>query len=197
MSVKSLYEALDIDDMLQTVISNYPGSTTYTQYNVDSNKFEVLIEYLGQTCRLKFDISEVAYRSGIEGIMGKVNIALENIRRSFGYSNDVSTDNNTGDMFKRLFDICKTYDVDVNISPMTINHNICRVRVLKDKQALDYLIDLDEIAQYAMPMDEAFITRIDMAAKELNNTIHGFDAGSVNELIIKEENEFDIERNVT
>ena len=166
----------------------YPGSTTYTQYNVDSNKFDVLIEYLGQTCRLKFDVSEVTYASGIQGIMSKVNIALENIRRSFGYSNDVSTNSPADSMFKRLFDICKTYDVSVNIRPMTINHNICRVRVLKDDQALDYLIDLDEITQSIMPMNEAFITRIDMAAKELSNNIHGFGIESVNELTIKEEN---------
>lgn len=94
----------------------------------------------------------------------------------------------TNSVFKRLFNICKTYDASVNIRPMTINHNICRVRVLKDKQALDYLIDIDEIAQSVMPMDEAFITRIDMAAKELSNNIHGFDVGSVGELTIKEEN---------
>lgn len=188
MSYKSLYEMPDIDDILQAVTSNYPGSRIYTRFNVDSNKFDVFIEYLGQTCRLKFDVSEVAYRSGIEGIISKVNVALEKIHLSFGYSNDVSTNNNTDSMFKRLFDICKTYGVDVNIRPMTINHNICRVRVLKDDQALDYLIDLDEIAQSKIPMDEAFITRIDMAAKELSNNIHGFDLGSVNELTIKEEN---------
>ena len=104
-----------------------------------------------------------------------------------GLEDEQCVDNSSDGMFKRLFDICKTYDMSVNIRPMTINHNVCRVRVLKDDQALDYLIDLDEIAQVKMPMDDVFITRIDMAAKELSNDIHGFDLGSVDELTIKEE----------
>lgn len=188
MSFKSLYETLDIDGMLQAVTSNYPGSRIYTQFNIDLNKFDVHIEYLGQVDRLKFDVSEVSYRSGIEGIISKVNIALEKIHRSFGYFNVVSTNNNTDSVFKQVFDICKTYDVSVNIRPTTVSEDICCVRVLKDKQALDYLIGLGEIAQQKMPMDEVFITRIDMAAKELSNNIHGFDLGFVSELTIKEEN---------
>ena len=149
MSAESLYEFLDIDYLIQPIISNYPGSRIYTQVNIDSNV---------------------------------------NIHRSLGYSKDASTGNNTDSIFKRVFDICKTYGVSFNIHPTTVSDDICCVRVLKDKQALDYLIDLGEIAQQKMPMDEAFITRIDMAAKELSNNIHGFDLGSVSELTIKEEN---------
>jgi hypothetical protein len=248
MSAKSLYEHLDIDYLFQPIVSNYPGSRIYTQFNIDSNKFDVLIEYLGQTARLKFDISETEHRAGIESIISRITHTLEEIWREnmsakslwerfdiddilqnimsnnpgsrifgnfdpdpnefrvhieyLGKVNNIvldtsqlghrdfiaellymvnkalrkieidaehDTKNNTDSIFKRVFDICKTYDVSINIHTTTVSEDICCVRVLKDKQALDYIIDLGEIIQQKMPMDEAFITRIDMAAKELSN----------------------------
>lgn len=182
MSVKPLYErfGIDIEGILQTIMSNYPGSKIFGNFDPDPNEFRVHIEYLGKTDNLKFDASMLSYRDFMAEVRLAVIEALERMK--------LDEENISDSAFKRLFDICKAYGVDVNIRPMTINHNICRVRVFKDKQALDYLIDLDEIAQSVMPMDEAFITRIGMAAKELSNNIHGFDVGSVNDLTIKEEN---------
>lgn len=173
----------DIDMVLQTVISSYPGSKIYTQFDIDWNKFVVLIEYLGQVIRLKFDISEIEHRAGIARVISTVTDALEKTKLGEEQRTDSPSDNT----FKCLFDICKTYDVSINIRRMAINRNICCVRVLKDGHSKYYMLDLDETARVKIPTDEAIITRLDMAAKELSNNIYGFDVGSVNKLAIKED----------
>lgn len=180
MSVKPLYERFDIDDILQNIMSNNPGSKIFGYFDLDPNTFRVHIEYLGKVNNIVLDASQLGYRDFISELVYRINKVLRKM--------EIYTENNADSIFKRVFDICKTYGVSVNIRPTTVSEDICCVRVLKDKQALDYLIDLDEITQQKMPMDEAFITRIDMAAKELSNNIHGFDLGSVSELTIKEEN---------
>lgn len=184
MSVKPLWERFDIDDMLQNIMSNNPGSKIFGHFDLDPNEFRVHIEYLGKVDNIVLDASQLGHRDIIAELVYRINKVLRKIEIDAEHY----TENNTDSIFKRVFDICKTYGVSVNIRPTTVSEDICCVRVLKDKQALDYLIDLGEITQQKMPMDEAFITRIDMAAKELSNNIHGFDLGSVSELTIKEEN---------
>lgn len=184
MCAKPLYERFDIDDILQNIMSNNPGSKIFGHFDLDPNEFRVHIEYLGKVNNIVLDASQLGHRDFITELVYMVNKAL----RKMEIDAEHDTENRTDSIFKRVFDICKTYDVNISIRPTTVSEDICCVRVLKDKQALDYLIDLGEIAQQKIPMDEAFITRIDMAAKELSNNIHGFDLGSVSELTIKEEN---------
>lgn len=81
MSAESLYEFLDIDYLFQPIISNYPGSRIYAQVNIDSNKFDIRIEYLGQVARLTFDFSETEHRAGIESIISRITHTLEEIWR--------------------------------------------------------------------------------------------------------------------
>lgn len=184
MSAKPLYGRFDVIDLLQDIMSDYPGSKIFGHFEPDPNEFRVHIEYLGETDNLKIDASMLGYRDFIAEVKFCVTDSLAKME----LDNEQYINSPADSMFKRLFDICKTYDASVAIRLTRASDDICCVRVLKNKQALDYLIDLDEIAQSVVPIDEAFINRIDMAAKELSNNIHGFDLGSVDELTIKEEN---------